>query len=226
MADAELGEADVDEDDLIQSSMPLYLDHIFGTSIGFSQKKQHSAENSATSFSHPLSSSSAHRNSQPVIPAILESQGFHTKPFTGDEASSDGRNSDEESSCLPIPMQDTMSHPHITSSPGNSQQNSLVLFSSPDSSECQDTTSTGKSIRQNVMVAGTTSADKETTTSIQAKMKVKQSRKRRRSEAECEYHCPPSCCALRQCTSTNGIVCVIAIVVQGQCGVRNICLML
>ena len=195
-----MAEAGAGDEELMQYSMPLYFDHMFGTSIGFSQHLEKPT---------PRSSSSSSRYYQPAS-VILESQGFHHKVSTGDEAGTES----SKGSCPLISAQDT-SHPS-TKSPASSQS-SIILFSSPDITEYEDTP-----LQSRINDLSTPNIPKSTHTSngscklgTDAAPSMR-SRKRRHSEVECEYHCPPSCCALGQCISPDRTVNMIAVVVQGQ----------
>ena len=217
---------EAEEDDLIQSSMPLYFDHIFGTSIGFSQQILDRLSPARTlPSSHPFSSPPLPHSStlpQHPVPAILESQGFRPqRANTGGEAST-AEDESFEANCAP---EDTPLH-----SPADSQH-SIALFSSPENNEYENKASlqdrtVDHNTQRSVVPTDTlnTHSCKQEKSGTKTTQRKKQNRKRRHCEVECEYHCPSSCTVLRDCTAAERIVSVIAVVVQGQWG-QSSCLM-
>lgn len=154
-ADHDFSQEEEEENTQIQSSLPLYFDHLFGTCIGHSQSQNHS------SFHHPggpISQSSS------IVPfpqcsfgfsltdtRILDSQGFIFNPSTPSKAavsapppslsssSSLPAQHDQQSAQLSLPVcQLSISHPvpnaaTLLKSSSSSQSPAAIIFSSPSS---------------------------------------------------------------------------------------------
>ena len=187
-----------EEDEVLQSSLPLYLDHIFGASVGFSQ-------------TFPGDPPPVHQSPPPPT-TILESQGFNHTASTcvgGSHALSAG----EVRRPVWIPER---------SPAGRDSQNSMLLFSSPDdNSQSRDTAaaSAGRTDDQSGLKETNSSSSVAKTTARKTAPHGdgKRGKKRKISDLEPEYRCPPSCCPLGDCTSSDRTVSIIAVVVQGQC---------
>ena len=157
-----------EENAQIQSSLPLYFDHLFGTCIGHSQSQNHS------SFHHPGGPISSQSSSILPFPQcsfgfsvtdtrILDSQGFIFNPSTPSKAavsappppslSSSSSSSlpaqhDQQSVQLGLPAcQPSTSHPAQnaatflkSSSSSSSQSPAAIIFSSPSSTSSSPST--------------------------------------------------------------------------------------
>ena len=148
-----------EENAQIQSSLPLYFDHLFGTCIGHSQSQNHS------SFHHPGGPISSQSSSIVPFPQcsfgfsltdtrILDSQGFIFNPSTPSKAAVSGpppslsAQHDQQSVQLGLPVcQPSTSHPAQnaatllkSSLSSSSQSPAAIIFSSPSSTSSSPST--------------------------------------------------------------------------------------
>lgn len=222
------------EDNQIQSSLPLYLDHIFGKLVGYSQSQ---AEGLSPRYDPPL----VHSNSQVV--SVLESQGFLVE-----ESTIAGNECMEASGC-PLSIRpallvggickpvspNTVIASQSSSSPlpvGCGSQSSEVLFSPLENSISHQRDENGSNNSTNISTGHLPcdvaklghkesgvklqchSTEQETLPCVINKRKRKQSKTKSVTNFE-EYHCPPSCTALAWCVASEKIVDMLAVVVQG-----------
>lgn len=178
-----LESAEREENSQIQSSLPFYFDHVFGSAIGFSQ----------TQVPTTLSPTPSPTSSQQV----LESQGFGAEAPEKLQDNHDqavGKKTNPKSS-TPSPL-------------ASGLQDSIALFSSPDSSE-------GVTF---LLPRKPNSKCKENDDDIPPRAVNKRKRKRLSKDGSSfaeEYLCPPSCTALSDCVAGNKTVDLLAAVVQG-----------
>lgn len=223
-ADVELDDGKL-EDDQIQSSLPFYLEHLFGQRVGGSSQLL------------------ADSTSPPPSGPILDSQGF----LTSIENATSSRSVISDTPALvdlsslplftteePVPEVDI----HI---PEVGLTNSPVLFPSPDPVNTTQTNTqdlrnplTGQKAQNStdivvsdipkarVKLQNTDNAGNKASSHFKTPKvpladvnKTKRGKKRKLSTGKDEYVCPPAATSLKGCSLKQGTVCVLAIVVQG-----------
>lgn len=228
----------LEEDTMIQSSLPQYLDHIFGGCIGCS--KIHVTdykEEKPTSFrnSFPVNDGSVDCGS----PVIEESQGFTvrglsegTVNLTGAESESTAHVTNNASptnmELSPLLFHSPISPPkspsnadsacaqtssNTVSLPRPIQVKNLKTISHIDKPTALPTSLPPAAVSKTSHVSISNSKDKSTTS---RKRKLSSS-KTPRKKSKYKYMCPPSCVSLMDCTciKSESIVSILAIILQG-----------
>lgn len=209
--DSQEQEEDIEEESQIDSSMPLYLDHLFGTSVGGTTVGM----NQVSSLGGVLPSS---RSIQ--ISAIPESQGFNVVGSCGivrmDTVTS-------TSTLDLVDVQELLeTHEHVSARQRTppevcSVQHSLPLFHSPEEGEQKAM----GAVDDDVNKSGCKKQKCDSTNCLKQKPIKKEAagRKRKCRSESMEgggYEHPPGCTVLRDCVEADKIVDVLAIVLQGQ----------
>ncbi len=191
-------EEEIEEDTQIQSSIPFYFEHIFGTYL--SQTKN---PTSIPTCSYETVS-------------VLNSQGFLSREFeTG------ARNSDSISPTSSPPSTcDPPDTPILFPSPENTKEYNSI---STDNLGATPLNANPSSINVSIWVEKLTTAPQKSTKEcippgLFSKEKTSRNkRKRSMSKSSDEiYNCPPSCTALGECVTLNKTVNLLAIVIQGE----------
>lgn len=228
----ERGGLEEEEETQLQSSLPWYLEHVFGTAIGSSQSQQ------TLSQAQKLSQSRGHGHSHSQAVLLAESQGFvieatdtsgrlikkgapgpHVISATIEDAPGHLVNSatiehafsggSHKPACLNMP----------SAVPGS--QSSAVLFPLPQhsASACNMPREGASHSTVDLPSATTTKHEVETSEAARKRKDVVSvsSRKRKRSRVadEVNYSCPPSCTPLARCAVREGTVNLLAVVMQG-----------
>lgn len=184
-----------EEDTQIQSSLPFYLDHIFGSRVGFSQNELQVA----TSVSHeaPPLSCGVHSDSQVVL--VMESQMSLLR--------TDVVSMSAGSICGPVP-----SHPPAVGC------GSQPLFLSPCDGGSGERDAAGSEIGEFPSLNDMQQPSKCWPVQHAVANDVKK-RKRNCSKAASGikdgYYCPPSCTPFVECTANDRTVNLLVLVIQG-----------
>lgn len=225
----------IEEDTMIQSSLPQYFNHIFGGCVGYS-KLSHYKEEKPTSLCNALRASDGSVNSDSAV--IEESQGFTVRGLlegavnlnTGAESESSAHITNNASptnlELSPLLFHSPISPPKSPSNADNTctQTNSeTVPFPRP--LQVENLKSISHIDNPTALPMSLSSAAVSQTSHVTiSSNKDKSTRKRRwsssktpRKKSKCQYKCPPSCITLMDCTSmkAESTVSILAIVLQG-----------
>ena len=189
------------EDTQIESSMPFYLDHIFGAHIGASQTLMKNCPN----------------NSSPQVISILDSQGFLTEPLgevrccpqnfhASNHSLTIGDNDKQFSGSSNIPVS--------SSPPPCGSPNSLVLFPSP-TIPAPSNTNIKSCNSTKIAPLKTPKSCVHMTPCLSDRNETSNKWKRKQLLCVEEYMCPSSCTVLAECNTINKTVDVLVLVIQG-----------
>lgn len=228
----------IEEDTMIQSSLPQYFNHIFGGCVGCSKLSHYKEEKPTSLCNAAFQASDGSVNSD--SPVIEESQGFTVRGLlegavnlsTGAESESTAHITNNSSptnlELSPLLFHSPISPPKSPSNADNTcaQTNSeAVPFPRPLQVQNLKTYSISHIDNPTALPTSLPSAAVSQTYRVTiSSNKDKSTRKRRwsssktpRKKSKCQYTCPPSCVTLMDCTSmkAESTVSILAIVLQG-----------
>lgn len=226
----------IEEDTMIQSSLPQYFNHIFGGCVGCS-KLTHYKEEKPTSICNAFRANDGSVNSD--SPVIEESQGFIVRGLlegavnhsTGAESESTAHVTNNASPAnlelSPLLFHSPISPPKFPSNADNTcAQTNSETVPLPCTSQVQNL-SISHIDNPTVLPMSLPSAAVSHTSHVTiSSNKDKSTRKRRlssskmpRKKSKCQYMCPPSCVTLMDCTcmKAESTVSILAIILQGTC---------
>ena len=202
----DLEEEDIEEDETqIESSMPPYLDHIFGTCMSFSQEPP--AKVSSVSNCLQFTGRSKEMPTPTQQDLALQSQGFdmvkNTTPQQLPNFYGGVSNSDVTYSREPLSADNGVPEPNACDSPPKilHTQNSPTLFPFE-----VDVCHSGKLSEKKFSSSKRKNANS---------YNVPIGRKRRRISEGQTYEQPPSCVVLKDCVEAEKTVNILALVLQG-----------
>jgi hypothetical protein len=203
----------IEEDTVIQSSLPQYLSHVYGGG-------RHSDPGAANTNCCSVSTASCSSKLSP--PAIVESQGF-TVTEISDQPKTSVTNNESDTPCAAKPesSSNTQSSPLLFDSP-TSLPISSPTRARPKISTAADRQQSPVSHPQTVAAkpcthSTTKSEMEENVANSGDSVKKRSSRKRKFSKAEeLNYTCPPSCVNLAECAAMKpeSLVHLFALVLQ------------
>lgn len=211
----------IEEDTMVQSSLPQYFNHIYGGYIGCSKLTDYQE---MPTFLYPANDGSVSCDS----PVIEESQGFTVRGlsegavnFTGAESESTVPNNTSPANS-PLLFQSPISPPKSPSSVDNTRVESN---SETAPLPCPSQVKTYHIEKPMAPPMSVTSAAVSLTSNVSiSNKKEKSTRKRKlssstvpRRKSKFKYVCPPSCVTLMDCTSmkSESTVSILAIILQG-----------